>query len=300
MGNFDKSYDIYRHLSGMEDIGCGILQRVLDECGAYMPWQYTQADVMKALSKEKLGFSDFGALFSPAAEPLIEPIAARAKADTARYHGNGIALFTPLYIANHCVNQCTYCGFSRLNDITRGKLTMGEVSDELRAIAATGLDEVLILTGESREMSGVPYIGEAVKLASSYFNTVGIEIYPINTDEYAFLQGCGADFANIYQETYDPAVYMEAHPAGPKRCFAYRFNSHERALRGGMRGVSFGSLLGLGGFHNDVYAAGLHAYLLQQKYPHAEISFSTPRLRAFMNHPGGGAHGVGERKLLRP
>ena len=294
----NANYDIFKHNSGMEDIGADILLRVLSECEKYRPDLYTQADALNALARERLSFHDFGALISPVAEPIVERIAERAKTETARYHGNGVALFTPLYIANHCVNHCTYCGFNINNNISRAKLSFDEIAAELQAIAATGLDEVLILTGESRKMSDVAYIGEAVKLASGHFKVVGIEIYPLNTDEYAYLRECGAEFANIYQETYTPEIYMKVHPAGPKRCFAYRFNAHERALRGGMRGVSFGSLLGLGDFHRDVYAAGLHAYLLQQKYPHAEISFSAPRIRAYMNHPEGGAHGVSEKKLL--
>ena len=52
---------------------------------------------------------------------------------------------------------------------------------------------------------------------------------------------------------------------------------------GGMRGVSFGALLGLDDFRKDAFASGMHAYYIQQKYPHAEISFSTPRLRPYVN-----------------
>jgi 2-iminoacetate synthase len=167
------------------------------------------------------------------------------------------------------------------------------------AIAATGLDEILLLTGESRVKSGVAYIGEAVKLAARYFSTVGIEVYPLNTDEYAYLHECGADFVSVYQETYNPRLYEKVHPAGPKRCYPYRLAAQERALRGGMRGVSFGALLGLGDFRRDAFSAGLHAYWLQKKYPHAEISFSVPRIRAFKNHGEGFFHKVGERQLLQ-
>ena len=47
---------------------------------------------------------------------------------------------------------------------------------------------------------------------------------------------------------------------------------------GGMRGVGFAALLGLDDFRKDAFATGYHAYLLQRKYPHAEIAFSCPRL----------------------
>ncbi len=35
----------------------------------------------------------------------------------------------------------------------------------MQAIAKTGLQEILILTGESKKMSSVEYIGEACKIA---------------------------------------------------------------------------------------------------------------------------------------
>jgi len=287
------------YLADMEDICSDIPGRVLAERKRYNPEVYTQAHVMAAIRKDKLDFSDFGALLSPAADNLLEPVADRARAMTSRYHGNGVSLFTPLYISNYCDNQCIYCGFSIKNKIRRARLTTDEITGELKAIAATGLDEILLLTGESRVMSDVAYIGEAVRLAARFFSVVGIEIYPLNTADYAFLRECGADYVSVYQETYDASLYEQVHPAGPKRCFAYRFNAQERAVRGGMRGVSFGALLGLGDFRGDIYAAGLHAFYLQRKYPRAEIAFSVPRIRAFENHPDGGVHGVGERQLLQ-
>jgi len=286
------NFDCMAYQAGMEDIGSEIMEQVLAESEAYRPDACTAEHVQEALRKEHLDVRDLGALLSPAAadKNLLEQMAARARAETARYFGNSISLYTPLYIANFCVNHCIYCGFSCKNEILRGKLTLDEISQELEAISATGLDEVLLLTGESRIKSNVDYIGEAVKLAAQVFSTVGIEIYPLNTGEYTYLHEQGADFVSVYQETYIPEIYERVHPAGPKRCYPYRFNSQERAIRGGMRGVSFGALIGLADFRLDSFAAGLHAYLLQQKYPRAEISFSVPRLRS---------ETVGERQLLQ-
>ena len=294
-----SSIDCMTYQDGMEDIESDILERVLYESRAYAPDTISAPDVKAALEKDRLSISDFGALVSPTAGDFLEQMAVRAKTETARYFGNGVRLYTPLYIANHCVNQCAYCGFSSKNKILRGKLSDDEIMRELCVITSTGLDEILILTGESREKSDVEYIGRAVKMAADIFGAVGIEVYPMNTDEYAFLHSCGADFVSVYQETYDIDVYDKMHPAGPKRCFPYRFNSQERAIRGGMRGVSFGALFGLGDQYIDAYCAGLHAYLLQRKYPHAEISLSVPRMRAFENHPEGAQNKVGERRLLQ-
>ena len=176
---------------------------------------------------------------------------------------------------------------------------MEEIESEFQAIAQTGLEEILILTGESRHQSNLDYIGQAVELAKEYFTTIGLEIYPLNSDEYAFLHEKGADFVSVYQETYDPIFYKEVHLKGPKRDFSYRFNAQERALMGGMRGVGIGALLGLHNFRNDALATGLHAKFLQQKYPHAEISFSVPRLRPYINNSENNPNDVHETQLLQ-
>jgi len=283
----------------MEDIGKEIMKQVLEYSQAYQPEVFTADNVRTALAKDRLNFADFCALLAPVAADFLELMAIRAKMATARHFGNNISLYTPLYIANYCVNHCTYCGFSCQKQIRRGRLTLDEIKVELEAIAATGLDEVLLLTGEHRTKSDLNYICEAVKLATQIIGSVGLEIYPLNTDEYALLHSYGADFVSVYQETYDLEVYNQVHPAGPKNCYPYRFNAQERAMMGGMRGVSFGALLGLSDFRRDALAVGLHAYLVQKKYPHAEISFSVPRLRSIPNSQRNDTGVIGEGQLLQ-
>lgn len=287
------------YAEGMEAIDSDLLERVGALLGGYDYRRYQAADVERALRRERLSVADYGVLLSPAADDHLEDMAARATWETRKHFGNSVQLFTPLYIANYCENHCVYCGFNCRNRIVRGRLSGEEIEEELKAIAATGLREILLLTGESRRQSGVEYIGEAVRLAARYFSTVGIEIYPLNTDEYAYLHKCGADFVSVYQETYNTARYEQVHLRGPKRVYPYRFHAQERALRGGMRGVAFGALLGLDDFRSDAFAVGLHAHLLQQKYPHAEISFSVPRLRPYINNAANDTGGVRERQLLQ-
>ena len=272
-------YDIMQYQPGMEEIQSDILPNVLASVGEFRPERYTTEDARRAIAAPRRSIDDFAALLSPAAAPLLEGMARAALPLTRQWFGNSVGMFTPLYIANYCENSCAYCGFSCLNRIRRGKLCLGEIEREAETIANTGLRELLVLTGECRAASGVEYIGQALELLGKYFGVLGIEIYPLNTEEYAHLRQCGADYVSVYQETYDPGRYDLAHPAGPKRCYPYRFYAQERALRGGMRGAAFGSLLGLGNFRKDAYAAGLHAYYTQRKYPHGEISFSFPRLR---------------------
>ena len=288
-----------RDLAHMERIESDIAKRVEAHYNAFDFNTFTPSQVKTALQSQALSVRDFAALLSPAARPFLEQMAQKAKAYTAAHFGNNIGLYTPLYIANYCVNECIYCGFNCKNRIHRGKLSQQEIQAEFQAIAATGLEEILILTGESRAQSNLKFIGEAVTLAKEYFTTIGLEIYPLNTDEYAFLHNCGADFVSVYQETYDRTFYKTVHLSGPKRDFDYRFEAQERALLGGMRGVGIGALLGLHQFRNDAFAAGLHAKFLQQKYPHAEISFSVPRMRPYKNNSKNSANDVHETELLQ-
>ena len=147
--------------------------------------------------------------------------------------------------------------------------------------------------------SNVEYIGKACKLARKYFNNVGIEIYPVNIRDYEYLNSCGADYVTIFQETYNNEKYKKLHLEGHKKVFSYRFNSQERSLMGGMRGVGFGALLGLDDFRKDAFSTGYHAYLLQKKYPYAEISISCPRLRPVINNLKVEKEIVTERELFQ-
>ena len=291
--------DHMEYLPGMEIIESDVCGKVMTQMEQYEADRYTAKDVRAALEHETCTIEDFKALISPAAEPFLEQMAERARRETSKHFGNTVYLFTPLYIANYCENYCVYCGFNCYNHINRMKLTMEQIEKEMKVIADSGMEEILILTGESRGQSSVEYIGEACKLARKYFRMVGLEIYPVNTDEYRYLHECGADYVTVFQETYNSDKYETLHLAGHKRIFPYRLNAQERAIRGGMRGVAFAALLGLDDFRKDAYAVGTHAYLLQRKYPHAEISFSCPRLRPIINNDKINPKDVHERQLLQ-
>lgn len=291
--------DHMKYMEGMEVISSDIMDRVIREMNDYDYDSYTESDVKAALSHERCSLEDYKALLSPAALPFLEEMAARAQDETRRHFGNSVYLFTPLYISNYCENYCIYCGFNCHNKIKRAKLDQAGIEKEMEAIAKTGLEEILILTGESRKASDVKYIGEACKTARKYFKMVGLEVYPMNSDEYRYLHECGADYVTVFQETYNSDKYETLHLAGHKRVFPYRFNAQERALMGGMRGVAFAALLGLADFRKDAFATGMHAYLLQKKYPWAEISFSCPRLRPIINNDKINPMDVHEAQLLQ-
>ncbi|MCD8157260.1 MAG: 2-iminoacetate synthase ThiH [Clostridiales bacterium] len=287
------------YLPGMEQIESDVCEKVIGQMNSYDYSAYAAADVRRALDHETCSVEDFKALLSPATEPFLEEMAQRARVETSKHFGNTVYMFTPLYIANYCENYCVYCGFNCYNQITRMKLDMEQIDHEMKVIADSGMEEILILTGESRAQSGVEYIGEACRLARKYFRMVGVEIYPVNTDEYRYLHECGVDYVTVFQETYDSDKYETLHLLGHKRVWPYRFDSQERALRGGMRGVGFSALLGLADFRKDALASALHVYYLQRKYPQAEMSLSCPRLRPIINNDKINPLDVGEKQLCQ-
>ena len=296
----EKRANHMEYMEGMEILSeSTVMEQVISAMNSYDYNKYTKEDVIRALKSDVCTPKDFAAYLSPAAAPYLEDMAKKARDEKRKHFGDNVYLFTPLYIANYCENYCIYCGFNCYNKIRRAKLDMDGIEREMKAISETGLEEILILTGESRKMSDVKYIGEACKLARKYFKMVGIEVYPMNSDEYAYLHKCGVDYVTVFQETYDSDVYETLHSKGHKRVFPYRFNAQERALKGGMRGVAFAALLGLSDFRKDAFATGMHAYLLQRKYPYAEISFSCPRLRPIINNDKINPKDVHEHELLQ-
>lgn len=297
--NAEERCDHMTYMDDMEQIPHEILDKVVAEIESYKAEDYTASDVLRAIESDRCSLEDFKALLSPAAEPFLEQIARKARLETRKHFGNSAYFFTPIYISNYCENYCIYCGFNCHNKIKRAKLSMEEIHEEMKAIAETGLEEILILTGESRKASDVKYIGEACKIAKKYFKNIGIEVYPMNSDEYRYLRECGADYVTVFQETYNSDKYETLHLAGHKRIFPYRFNAQERALMGGMRGVAFAALLGLDDFRKDALGTGMHAYLIQRKYPWAEISISCPRLRPIINNASINPKDVHEKQLLQ-
>lgn len=287
------------YMEGMERIKSDIMDKVIGQMEDYDYNKYTAVDVRRALQQERCSIEDFKALLSPAALPFLEEMAQKAKIGTSKHFGNTVYIFTPLYIANYCENYCIYCGFNCYNDINRKKLNAEEIEKEMKVIADSGIEEILMLTGESRAMSDVKYIGEACKLAQKYFRNVGLEIYPVNSDEYKYLHECGADYVTVFQETYNDKKYETLHLMGHKRVFPYRFEAQERAIMGGMRGVGFSALLGLADFRKDALASALHVYYLQRKYPHVEYSLSCPRLRPIINNDKINPLDVHEKQLCQ-
>ena len=242
----------------------------------------TDLDIKRTLAKDALEPLDFLTLLSPRAVKYLEPMAQRANALTVRQFGKVILLFAPLYLANHCVNKCAYCSFKVDNPIGRDALSLEQLEVEAKALAATGIRDILFLTGESRKVSPPEYMRNCVQVLKKYFSNISLEVYRLETEEYAMLNAAGVDGFTMFQECYHEGRYGQVHLGGPKRNYRYRLDGPERACKAGMRTINIGALLGLYEFASEAFFTGLHAYYLQRRYAACDIAVSLPRLRPYI------------------
>lgn len=238
----------------------------------------TDDDVRRAINKTSLSPFDFLTLLSPKAAGHLEEMAVKAREITIRQFGKVIFMFAPLYLGNKCVNGCAYCGFNTGNRIKRNTLTLPEVEKEAKALAATGMRDILFLTGESRKATPPEYMRDCAEILKKYFTNIALEVYPLETEEYAMLAKSGVDGFTMFQECYNEKRYGEVHLSGPKRNFRYRLDAPERACRAGMRCVNLGALLGLYKFEPEAFFTGLHLFYLRHKYDYCDFAVSLPRL----------------------
>jgi 2-iminoacetate synthase len=255
-------------------------------------------DIDRALNRNNLSAHDFLVLLSPLAAEFLEPMAQKAHRLTVQYFGRTIQLFIPLYISNFCTNECIYCGFNRRHSIERRKLSLDQIETEAKAIAATGIRHLLLLTGEARSETPMDYLEKSVRLLKKYFASVAIEMFPMQQDDYRRLKAAGVDGLTLYQEVYDQTRYARLHKAGPKTDYRFRLDAPERGARAGFRMVNIGPLLGLGEVRSELFFSGLHAGYLTDNYLQTEISISLPRL----NPAEGGfvaRHSIDDRQFVQ-
>jgi 2-iminoacetate synthase len=237
------------------------------------------AAVRASLGKGKPGLEDFAHLISPAGAELLEPLSRRSRQVTQQRFGKVMRLFAPLYLSNECINACKYCGFSRENPILRVTLTPADVRREARALLAQGFRNILLVAGEHPKFVSVDYMAECVRLLHEEVPSLSLEVGPLEAAAYRSIVQAGADGLVVYQETYDRDVYDTLHTAGPKRDFAWRMETPERAYAAGFRRLGIGALYGLGGWRLDALSLAAHAAYLLRNCWKAQLTISLPRLR---------------------
>ena len=237
------------------------------------------ASARDVLLRRDLALADFARLISPGASDLLEPLCRRSQQLTQQRFGKVIRLFAPLYLSNECINNCTYCGFSRDNPILRVTLSVDDVLRETRALKEQGFRNILLVAGEHPKFVSNGYLEECVRAVHSEVPGVSLEVGPMETEDYAPMVRAGADGLVVYQETYDREVYGQMHTAGPKRNFDWRLETPERAYEAGFRRLGIGALYGLSDWRREALCVAAHtAYLLRTCWK-AQVTISLPRLR---------------------
>jgi len=241
-------------------------------------------DVEQALHKEKIDLEDFKALISPAAEPYLEMMAVKSREATQKRFGKTIQFYIPLYLSNHCLNHCIYCGFNHNNKIHRIILSDEEIIAEVEVIKNMGYEHILLLTGESPRQVGVDYIERAMQLVKPHFKQLSLEVQPLSTEEYARLRSSGLYGVYIYQETYNRERYPYYHPVGTKKDYRWRIETPDRLAQAGVHKIGLGALLGLEDWRMEALFLATHLRYLEKKYWKSKYAISFPRMRP---HEGG-------------
>jgi 2-iminoacetate synthase len=236
----------------------------------------------ESLDRTRPRVREFAALLdalSSAEDCWVASLAAKATSLTRQHFGKAIRLFAPLYLSNECINNCSYCGFSRDNEILRVTLTPDQVDAEADYLLAQGFRNLLLVAGEHPRFVSNGYLEEVLKRLSRKVPSLAIEVAPMEEPEYARMVGAGAEGVVVYQETYDPAIYAELHTAGPKRDYGWRLACPDRAYRAGVRRIGVGALLGLRSWREEAVDLAAHLDGLLRRCWKAQFTVSLPRLR---------------------
>ena len=236
----------------------------------------------KASSSNSMYLEDVAMLLSVEDPLVLQKIFKKSGEVKEKVFGKRIVLFAPLYLSNYCTNNCLYCGFRKDNrDAVRKALTIKEVIQEAKALAAKGFKRILLVCGEEPRVSGIEYIIEAV--VAIYKNT-GIRIVHVNTppmevQDLRRLKTSGVGVYQVFQETYHRPTYAAVHPSGRKKDYDYRVSVMDRAIEAGFEDVGIGTLLGLYDYKYDVLATIAHSQYLFEQYGSHAHTISVPRLR---------------------
>ena len=223
----------------------------------------------------------FSRLLGDEADVPLEALARRSQSLTRQHFGKTMRIFAPLYVSNECVNNCSYCGFSRDAAILRTTLTVDQVVREARHLHALGIRNLLLVAGEHPKFVSEGYLQDCLDALKPFIPTLAIEVGPMEDAQYAEIVRHGAEGLIAYQETYDRTSYQQLHTAGPKKNFDWRLNCPERAYAGGFRRIGIGALFGLAPWRQEALALCAHLEYLYKHCWKAQFTVAFPRMRPY-------------------
>jgi 2-iminoacetate synthase len=246
----------------------------------------------KALQLKGLSLEDVAKLINIKDDENLQKLFKTASKIKQLIYGNRLVLFAPLYVSNHCSNNCLYCGFRIDNtSMKRTCLTLDQIKKETKFILEQGHKRILMLMGENSECS-LDYFFKSIKAVYSVKDSKGnsirrinIEIAPLTDDQFKILNNVKIGTYTVFQETYHHDTYKEMHPTGKKADYNWRIECMDRALSNGINDVGIGALFGLYDYRFEVLALIQHAKHLDEKFNVGPHTISVPRLEPAQNAP---------------
>lgn len=239
----------------------------------------------KALELKGLGLEDVAALLRVKDHDQIYEIMETAKKVKQDIYGKRLVLFAPVYTGNKCINNCVYCSFRRDNHLIKRKiLNMDEIATEVKTLLRDGHKRILLICGET-PANDINYICEAIRTTyavrenGQYVRRINVELAPMSVEDFRRLKAERIGTYVCFQETYDPILYKEYHPAGsPKADYENRLLVMDRAMEGGIDDVGLGVLFGLADYRFEILALMEHAHHLEEAFGCGPHTISFPRI----------------------
>lgn len=247
--------------------------------------EQVRAVIQKSLNKERLNLQDTAILINANAPELINEIKEGAWKLKETVYGNRIVLFAPLYIGNKCINNCSYCGFRTSNkDAERTTLSDAQIVKEVEALEDNGQKRLILVYGEHPDY-GPEYISHTVKKVyevkkgKGEIRRVNINAAPLDIEGFRKVKEAGIGTYQVFQETYHPGAYKLFHLGGPKKDYANRLTSLDRAQEAGIDDVGIGALFGLYDWRFEVLSLVRHTNHFEACYNVGPHTISFPRIQ---------------------
>ncbi len=243
----------------------------------------------KARAIHTLSLDELATLLHVTDPALWEEMRTVAAEIKLKVYDRRIVTFAPLYIGNCCVNNCLYCGLRVENrHMDRRVLSMTELRNEVEVLAGRiGHKRLIIVFGEHPSMD-VDFICECIRTIYSVrvrarvgwgsIRRVNVNAPPLRIEELRRLHEAGLGTYQVFQETYDPELYRQVHPAAFKANYSWRLYTMHRAMAAGIDDVGIGALFGLGDWKFEVMGLLAHAIELERVFGVGPHTISFPRL----------------------
>lgn len=246
--------------------------------------------IQKSLELNGLDFQDVAVLSHIRQPEQLQALFDAAKRVKETIYGRRLVLFAPLYVSNHCGNECLYCAFRRSNTaLHRRALQLDEIRRETEILVDQGHKRVLLVAGEAypavSSSKGLDYIFDAIRTVYDVRNghggeirRINVNIAPLATEEFRALKETGIGTYQLFQETYHRATYAAVHVGGVKKDYDWRATAVDRAMEAGIDDVGLGVLFGLADWRFDLLGLMAHIRHLEARFGVGCHTVSVPRI----------------------